>query len=249
MHRYKGVVFDLDGTLVDSLHDLIDSCNEIMKYHNFPQHSYEEGKALIGRGLKNLMRMAVPEEYQDDEYFLNELTDMLRAEYGDNYTKKTKAYPGIEKLLDYLTFHKIPFGVCTNKPDPMAKSLVKTVFKKYHFVDVIGETDQEPRKPDPAIVNKLCGEMGLKASECLYVGDSIVDYETAKNAGMLCVLCTWGFEKIDTITALDDALWVHNPMRIVDALRYGREMYEVFNEKPEKHPHDEKKSYWESHKL
>lgn len=241
MHKYKGIVFDLDGTLVNSLEDLIDSTNAIMKFHRFPTHSYEEGKKLIGRGIRNLTRDAMPEEHRDSEALVNELTDMVRAEYAGNYLKKTKPYPGITKLLDYLIANKIPFAVCTNKPDQEAKALVRALFKEYHFVDVVGFTKEALRKPNPATTLALAEKMGVKPEECLYVGDSIVDYETAISAGMLPVLCTWGFESIEVITQFDDAIWIHNPMRIVDALRYGKEMYAVFNEKPDPNPKGSKK--------
>ena len=249
MHQYKGVIFDLDGTLVDSLEDLIDSVNEIMRYHDFPTYSYEEGKKFVGRGIWNMTKMAIPEGCHNDDLFIDKLTDMVRAVYMENYTKKTKAYPRINKLLDYLTYHKIPFGVCTNKPDPMAKSLVKIVFKEYEFVDVIGDTEPELRKPNPEMTLALAKKMGIDPSDCLFVGDSLIDYETAKNAKMLCILCTWGFEDLETITAIEDTLWTHNPMRIVDALRYGTEMYSIFNEEAEKEPERRKKSYWEKKDL
>lgn len=243
MHKYKGIVFDLDGTLVNSLEDLIDSTNAIMKFHQFPTHSYEDGKKLIGRGIRNLTKDAMPEQHRDCEAFVNELTDMVRAEYAKNYLKKTKPYPGITKLLDYLVANKIPFGVCTNKPDQEAKALVRALFKEYDFVDVVGFTKEGLRKPNPATTLALAKKMGVKPEECLYVGDSTVDYETAVKAGMLPVLCTWGFESFEVITQFDDAIWLHNPMRIVDALRYGTEMYAVFNENPDPDPNAKKKRH------
>ncbi|KNZ42211.1 HAD family hydrolase [Acetobacterium bakii] len=236
MHKYKGIIFDLDGTLVNSLEDLIDSCNSIMKYYKFPTYSYDNGQKLIGRGLRNLIKDAIPEKYQDDEVFIDKLTEMLMAEYTTRYTKKTKPYPGILNLLNYLTANKIPMGVCTNKPDPMAKSLVNILFKDYKFVDVVGYTTDKLRKPNPESTLALAKQMGVKHEECLYVGDSTVDYETAINAEMLPVLCTWGFESRDVITRLERSIWVHNPMRIIDALLYGREMYSVFNEIPDPDP-------------
>ena len=238
MHKYKAIIFDLDGTLVDSLEDLIDSCNMIMKYYQFPTHSYEAGKKLIGRGLRNLIHDAIPEKYREDEVFIDKLTEMLKAEYAGNYRKKTKPYPGITKLLDYLKAHDIPWSVCTNKPDVAAKALVSALFSDYDYVEVRGFTRDELRKPNPAISLELAAKMGVKPQECLYVGDSTIDYETAIRAEMLSVLCTWGFESFEVITKLDDAIWLHNPMRIVDALRYGKEMYNVFNEYPDPNPNN-----------
>lgn len=233
MHKYKGIIFDLDGTLINSLEDLIDSCNAIMKFYEFPTYSYEAGKKLIGRGLRNLIKDAIPEKYRDDDVFIDTLTEMLQSEYTTRYTKKTKPYPGILKLLNYLKANNIPFGVCTNKPDPMAKSLVSILFKDFDFVDVIGYTNDELRKPNPETTLALAERMGVKREECLYVGDSTVDYETAINAEMLPVLCTWGFAPVEVITKLNRSIWVHNPMRIIDALLYGKEMYSIFNEHPD----------------
>jgi phosphoglycolate phosphatase len=243
MHKYKGVIFDLDGTLVNSLEDLIDSVNGILKYNRFPVHSYDEGKKLIGRGLRNLTRDAIPEKYRSDDVFVDELTEMLKAEYASNYIKKTRPYPGITKLLDYLKIHEIPFSVCTNKPDAAAKALVSALFKDYDFVDVVGFTKDELRKPNPETTLRLAEKMGVKPHECLFVGDSTVDYETALRAEMLPVLCTWGFESFEVLTKLDDAIWLHNPMRIVEALRYGKEMYSLFNETPEPNPNAHKKKH------
>jgi len=230
MHKYKGIIFDLDGTLINSLEDLIDSCNVTMEHYGFPTYSYEAGKKLIGRGIRNLVRDAIPEKHRVDEPFIDKLTKMLMAEYGTRYTRKTKPYPGILNLLNYLKENEIPFGVCTNKPDPIAKSLVSILFKDYKFVDVIGYTTDKLRKPNPKSTLALAEQMGVKHEECLYVGDSTVDYETAINAEMLPVLCTWGFEPRDVITRLEKCIWVHNPMRIVDALLYGEDMYSIADE-------------------
>jgi phosphoglycolate phosphatase len=236
MHKYKGIVFDLDGTLINSLEDLVDSGNAIMNYYSFPTHSYEEGEKLIGKGLKNYIRRAIPEKYREDEIFIEKLVEMMKSEYATRYIKKTKPYPKIKKLLDYLKANHILFGVCTNKPEFAAKSLVSILFKEYDFIDVVGYTTEELRKPNPEKSLNIVKKMGLKPKECLYVGDSFIDYETAINAEMLPVLCTWGFENPEVLTKLEDAIWLHNPMRIIDALRYGMEMYSVFNETPDPDP-------------
>lgn len=157
---------------------------------------------------------------------------MLKSEYAANYKKKTKPYPGITKLLDYLEAHQIPYSICTNKPDVAAKSLVHALFPDYHFVDVIGFTRDDLRKPNPTTTLKLAEKMGVKAKDCLYVGDSTIDYETALRAGMLPVLCTWGFESFGSATAggCDSGSIIR--CGIVEALRYGKEMYSLFNETP-----------------
>jgi phosphoglycolate phosphatase len=243
MYKYKGIIFDLDGTLVNSLEDLIDSCNAVMKFHNFPTHSYEKGKKFIGRGLRNLVKDALPEKYRDDDDFVDETTEMVKSQYALNFKNKTKPYPGIIKLMDYLKTNQIPFSVCTNKPDQAAKALVQALFKGYDFVEVSGFVSDKLRKPNPTIALQIAEKMGVKPHECLFVGDSMIDYETAIQAEMLPVLCTWGFESCEVLTKLEDAIWLHNPMRIVDALRYGREMYSVFNEVPDPDPSSQNKRH------
>lgn len=233
MPKYKGIIFDLDGTLINSLEDIIDACNIIMMYYKFPTLTYEKGKQFVGRGLPNLIRNAIPEKYREDNGFIKELTEMVRAEYANRYTKKTKPYPGITEVLDYLKAKEIPFGVCTNKPTPAARSIVGALFKGYDFVDVMGYISDEFRKPNPKTALDLAERMGVTPEECLYVGDTVVDYETAINAGMLPVLCTWGFESLEIITGLEGSLWINKPIRIIDALLYGKEMYAVFNETPD----------------
>lgn len=224
MHKYKAIVFDLDGTLINSLEDLIDACNTVMENHGFPTYSYENGKRLIGRGLRNLTRDAMPEKYRSDDAFVDALTEMLRAEYGKNYTNKTKPYQGITEVLNYLETNHIPYGVCTNKPDQAAKSLVQILFGEYHFVEVVGFISDELRKPNPAATLALAEKMGAKPEECLYVGDSLVDYETGTNAGMLPVLCTWGFESPEVMKKLANEIWINNPSQIIAALRDGKEL-------------------------
>lgn len=236
---YKGIIFDLDGTLINSLEDLTDALNQVMKHYDQPLKTYEEGKRLIGRGLRNLVIRALGEPINQDETTIDEALALMRKEYAKRYVYKTEPYEGIRDLLRYLHVHRIPFAVCTNKPDAAAKEIVSTLFEDDQFVAVVGQNEGKPRKPDPTQVFEVAEKMGLKPSECIYMGDSMVDYETAINAGMLPVLCTWGFEEIDKLMACDDAIWIKNPIRAIDALKYGDQMYEIFNEKKESHLSEE----------
>lgn len=229
--RYSGIIFDLDGTLINSLEDLIDACNQVMLHYGLELKTYQEGKKLIGRGLRNLIKRAVTPEMAKDEALVDEAVALMKAEYAKRYTHKTVAYDGIKDLLRYLHVHKIPFAVCTNKPDSAAKTIVDALFDISEFVDVVGQNDSKPRKPDPTQTLEIAAKMGLDPKDCIYMGDSSVDYETAKNAGMLPVLCTWGFTDPEKLMQYDDAIWIKNPLRAIDALKYGDQMYEIFNEK------------------
>ena len=143
--RYSGIIFDLDGTLINSLEDLIDACNQVMLHYGLELKSYQEGKKLIGRGLKNLIKRAVTPEMAKDEALVDEAVALMKAEYAKRYTHKTVAYDGIKDLLRYLHVHKIPFAVCTNKPDGAAKTIVDALFDIGEFVDVVGQNDNMPR--------------------------------------------------------------------------------------------------------
>lgn len=229
--KFDGIIFDLDGTLVNSLEDLMDACNEMMKHYGLPVHSYEIGKTFIGRGLRNLAKRALPVEMAEDTKILDEAEAIIKAEYAKRYTRKTLPYPGVKDLLRYLHVKKVPFAICTNKPDNAAKEVVDALFDIGEFVDVVGQNAGKPRKPDPTQALEIAEKMGVTPEKCIYMGDSAVDYETAKNAGMMPVLCTWGFTSPEALMAYDDAIWIKNPLRAIDALKYGFEMYEVFNEK------------------
>lgn len=203
--RYKGIVFDLDGTLVNSLEDLTDACNDVMDSYRLPQKTYEEGRRLIGRGLRNLIKGALPKAMAEDVLVLDEAERRIKTAYAKRYTNKTRPYPGIVSLLETLKAKGISFGVCTNKPDDAAKMVVAALFNAGDFVDIRGQRNDKPRKPDPAQTLEVAAKMGVRPEECLYVGDSSIDYETGKNAGMQPVLCLWGFGDKKQLLAYDDA--------------------------------------------
>ncbi|MEF9917868.1 MAG: HAD family hydrolase [Eubacterium sp.] len=229
--KYDGIIFDLDGTLVNSLEDLVDACNTVMRHYGCPLKTYEEGKKLIGRGLRNLIQRALTKELSENEQIVDEALAIMKIAYAKCYVHKTKAYEGIQDLLRYLHCHNIPFAVCTNKPDDAAKIIVETIFSNDKFVDVVGQNDDKPRKPDPTQTLEVAAKMGVNPEKCIYMGDSAIDYKTAKNAGMLPVLCTWGFTEPKELMKYTDAIWIKNPLRAIGALKYGDEMYTVFNEK------------------
>lgn len=243
--QYQGIIFDLDGTLIDSIGDLTDALNRTLAHYNLAPKTYEEGMKLIGRGIRNLVKSALPTELSEDEALVDEATEIMLKEYGSAMVVKTKPYDGITDLLRHLHVHKIPYAICTNKPDAAAKVIVRELFQYDYFVDVVGQNEGVPRKPDPGQTLAICEKMGLKPEECIYMGDSSVDYHTAKNAGMLPVLCTWGFTLAEDLDKYDDAMLVAHPYGVVNALKYGRDMYDVFDRTKS----DELVEYREQHKL
>lgn len=227
---YRGIVFDLDGTLVDSIEDLTDSLNIVLDYYDLPPKTYQEARHLVGRGLRNLIIAALPRKLRHIDSIVDEALAKMMEEYQKRLIRKTKPYEQIPYVLGYLNRHGIPFAVCSNKADEFVRQITRTLFADIDFAEQAGMHAAMPRKPDPTQTFAILKEMGLRPEECLYIGDSVTDYETARNAGMQSVLVTWGFSDESELKAYEEAILIRTPMRIIDAVKYGRDLYSVFPE-------------------
>lgn len=189
---FTHVIFDLDGTLLDTLEDLADATNWVCEQHGWPVHPVEAYKQFIGNGAARLLERIVPADV--------ELTQALRAqtleEFGQRYTAhkedKTRPYPGIPETLNTLKAAGIPMGVLTNKPHFAAAPIVERYFPGV-FQTVQGAMPGLPTKPDPALLHRMMEEMGAKKETTLFIGDSNVDIQTAKNGGLTGCGVLWGF--------------------------------------------------------
>lgn len=177
-----GILFDLDGTLLDTLADLADGTNHALEVFGYPRRTLEEVRSFVGNGAARLIRLAVPQG-ADWEPVLAEFQEYYR----EHCQIKTCAYPGIPEALADLG-REYPIAIVSNKPDPAAKRLCAQYFPGWFSR---GESTDCPRKPAPDMVFKAMAEIG--ADCCIYVGDSEVDVQTAKNAGVPCLSVTWGF--------------------------------------------------------
>lgn len=186
--KYDSVIFDLDGTLLDTLEDLADSMNYALSAHNMKERTLDEIRAFVGNGMLNLARKAVPEG--TDEEVINAVLATFKAHYADHSQDKTKPYDGIIPLLSSLKERGIPTAVVSNKADYAVQLLMPKYFGD--LIDVaIGELEGVARKPEPDTVHLAMKRMGVKNP--VYVGDSEVDVLTAKNAGIDGIFVTWGF--------------------------------------------------------
>ena len=190
MARYQAVIFDLDGTLLDTLEDLADSTNFALAAHGFPRRSLEEVRRFVGNGVGNLIRRAVPEG-TSPEAVERCLAD-FKAHYLTNMQNKTHPYPGIPELLKALKAAGCPAAVVSNKFDGAVKGLCRDYFDGLLPV-ALGETPERRKKPAPDLVVSCLEALGVPASGAVYVGDSDVDIQTADNAGLPCLSVTWGF--------------------------------------------------------
>ena len=191
--KYQAAIFDLDGTLIDSLEDLTDSVNEAMEHYDFPFHTLEECRYFVGNGARKLIERSIPKDRADDSDFVSEVLEYYNGCYKHRLTNKTHPYDGILDMLNGLQRRNIPLGVCTNKQQFAADEIMSVMFPTNMFSAVMGDKKGLPRKPDPAKVLKIATQFNVNPKRIAYFGDTSVDIETAHNAGFLSIGVTWGF--------------------------------------------------------
>ena len=179
------ILFDLDGTLLNTLEDLTDATNAALAMFGYPPRTTEEVRRFVGNGAWHQIRMAVPETADDTA--AEQVLAAYKPYYNSHCTAKTRPYDGIPAALEELKREFVP-AIVSNKPDPTAKALCARWFPG---ITARGEAADCPRKPAPGMVRKTLVDLG--ADRCIYVGDSEVDIETARNAGIPCISVTWGF--------------------------------------------------------
>lgn len=190
MIEYDTVIFDLDGTLLNTLEDLTDSVNYALELYSFPCRTMAEIRSFVGNGVGRLMELSVPDGLNNSQY--EKCLADFRNHYSGNMQNKTNAYKGIMELLGQLSKEDYKTAIVSNKFDKAVKELNQVYFGEYIKV-AIGESENVSRKPAPDTVFKALEELGSTADKAVYVGDSEVDVKTAKNSGIICVGVTWGF--------------------------------------------------------
>lgn len=215
--KFKGVIFDLDGTLVNSLEDIADAMNSVLEDLSYPIHSYEAYQYFIGSGLRNLVSKALPATHNDEQHIESSYQLMI-GKYSDNCTRKTKAYEGIQELLDYLRSQNIPLSVFSNKSDALTKKIVADLFPDY-FNPVVGLTVEALKKPNPSEAIEISKHLGLKTDEILFVGDSDIDMQTATNANMFAVGVSWGYRSAEELIANGAKSMLYHPLDLLAILQ------------------------------
>lgn len=211
----KAIVFDLDGTLLDTLDDLTDSVNTALEKYGFPLRTKEEVRRFVGNGLRNLMTQAVPNGDSAPEF--EELFVFFKDYYKSHCDIKTGPYEGIMELLEELHKREIKMAIVSNKFDLGVKALNEKFFAKY--IDVaIGEREGIGRKPAPDSTNEALRLLGVEKSEAVYVGDSDVDIKTAKNAEIACVCVSWGFRDKEFLLEQGAKMVISHPMELLEQI-------------------------------
>lgn len=192
MKKFNAIIFDLDGTLVNSINDLADAMNFVLKANKLPTHNTETYKRFVGNGIRKLVERALPKHLQmtkDVDIFYQQMLHY----YNEHCIDKTHPYNGILELLDFLKQKQLAICILSNKADELTKKIAKNLFKENTFDIVQGAIPTIPRKPNPAAAVNIAKQLNINCHKILYIGDTNIDIETAKKAGMFAVGCTWGF--------------------------------------------------------
>jgi len=188
----KAVIFDLDGTLADTVADIAGAVNRALARRKLPVHELSAYKIMVGDGFLKLVTRALPEALRG-EALIEELRAEAAADYGEHCLDLSRPYPGAEELLTSLAGRGIPFAILSNKPHALTVKCASGFFPRFHFASVLGESPEFPRKPDPASALHLAAALRAAPADTLYLGDTDVDMRTAKAAGMTALGATWGF--------------------------------------------------------
>lgn len=212
----RGVIFDLDGTLIDSLDDIADAMDHVLDGLGLPRRTRDEYERFIGEGARLLVRRSVGGRADlEDEAFA-----AFRARYSSRLLVSTRPYPGVEELLASLAARGAPTAVLSNKPHDATVKIVRALFPDHPFVLVLGHREDTPRKPDPTSAFEIARAMGLAPRDVLFVGDTAVDLATARAAGMIPIGVLWGMRSREELEAAGAAHLIAEPgelARLLDA--------------------------------
>ena len=215
--KYKGVIFDLDGTLVDTLADIAASMNRALKQRGFPELPVEDYREKVGSGIRRLAFLALPEASRTQE-----TAELLAADaagfYAETPLLHSRPYPGIAELINVLLAKKIKTIILTNKPDHVAQKVIAGLFPTAAFDIVRGETFDKPRKPDPACVWELLVELNLVPASVIIAGDSEIDMETALASGCYPLGVGWGYRSREIIVKAGAKRIIERPRELLELL-------------------------------
>ena len=215
--KYRAVLFDLDGTLLNTIDDLADSMNAVLERFGFPAHPVDSYKLLVGDGIQLFVRRALPEDRRD-EASVASCVEATREEYARRWAVKTRPYPGVPEMLDAVAARGVGMAVLSNKPDDFTKKCVAKLLPKWSFGVVRGVRADGRKKPDPAGAIETAQELGIAPGEFLYLGDTNTDMWTAVAAGMFPVGALWGFRSREELVKSGAKVLVAEPAEVAALL-------------------------------
>jgi phosphoglycolate phosphatase len=213
----RAILFDLDGTLLDTIEDIQSATNAALEPEGFAPITYEETRSRVGWGLRRLVEQSVPPG-TDDEVVERAFRELVRV-YQADPTAKSRIYPGIPELLDALTERNMPMAILSNKTHSITEVVVSKLFGGWPFAVVHGAKEGIPRKPDPRSALSISDELGVPPDQMMFAGDTGVDMQTARGAGMFPVGVLWGFRSLDELKSNGAGATVGNPAELLALIR------------------------------
>lgn len=211
--KYNTYIFDLDGTILDTLLDLANAVNFAMRSKGFPERTVDEVRSFIGNGIKVLIKRSVPADTDEENY--NEALEVFRKYYLEHIADYTRPYDGITDVINELKSKGCKTAVVSNKTHVAAQAVVKDFFGDI-FDIVVGKMEEFPPKPEPDSLLYAIKTLGVEKSDCIYIGDSDVDVLTAHNAGIECIGVTWGNRDEDVLLKSGAEYIAHTPKEMLD---------------------------------
>jgi phosphoglycolate phosphatase len=196
--KFGAVIFDLDGTLLNTLDDIADSANAVLRARGYPEYPVEDYKIFVGNGVQKLIERVLPEG-AGSPALVGECVLEMRDEYSNRWNRKTRPYDGVPAMLDHLRTRSVKTAILSNKPDDFTKRCAESLLPGRSFDVVLGHREGFPHKPDPASALGIARTLGLPPADILFVGDSGIDVETAVNAGMYPAGVLWGYRSGDEL--------------------------------------------------
>lgn len=215
--RFKAILFDLDGTLINSLNDIASSVNRALSLQGFPIHSTDAYRYFIGDGARTLIQRALPDN-QRDEKTIQICHEEFTCDYGQHWNGETSIYEGIAEMLNTLCIRNIRLSILSNKPHEFTLKCVQGYLDQWPFEIVLGHQAEIPKKPDPSGALLIAQQMRLPASDFLYLGDTAVDMKTALAAGMFPAGALWGFRTKEELVASGAKALLNQPMEILSLI-------------------------------
>jgi phosphoglycolate phosphatase len=213
--KYRAVLFDLDGTLLDTLEDLAVSVNRGLADLGFPQHRVSDYKYFVGWGREEMAARALPEGKRDPA-LIDRLCEIINREYLRHWSDHTRPYEGIPEMLDALRSRRVSMAVLSNKPHDFTELMVTRLLSSWHFEIVAGASPDMPKKPDCAVALSICRQLKIDPREFLFLGDSEIDMQTAVNAGIYPVGALWGFRTAADLKAGGAQKLIEQPLELLE---------------------------------
>ncbi len=213
----KAVIFDLDGTLLNTIEDIADSCNHALTLQGHPVHPTSDYCYFVGNGIVSLARAILPISQRTEDN-INTCVSLISNHYDGNWKSKTAIYPGVMDLLQSLTGKDIPINILSNKNEDTVQTMVAYYFGDLHFNHILGTVDHARKKPHPGRALAIAQSLQLQPADIMFIGDSKVDMQTAQNSGMISVGVTWGFRSRQELQDHDAQIIIDTPMELWDSI-------------------------------